>query len=78
MTEEDLKKYQYKDSVKLILIDGTILICSTNDVDDADENEENISDLSVIIRQISYNPNGRVLYRNMFFYENEIKSIEII
>lgn len=86
MIKESLKKYEWCKKVRMKLFEGSEFICATEEFTDADENEDNDEDISIVIINV-LNDSGwykKVVGYNLFrglsctFASSAIAEIEIL
>ena len=86
MIKESLKKYEWCRKVRMKLFEGSEFICTTEEVDDADDSENNQENISIVVIEVINDTgwfkeaSGRNLYRGLScgFFSSAIGEIEIL
>ena len=86
MFKESLKKYEWCKKVRMKLFEGSEFICTTEEVDDADDSDNNQECISIVVIEV-INDTGwykKVVGCNLFkglscgFFSSAIGEIEIL
>ena len=86
MIKESLKKYEWCRKVRMKLFEGSEFICTTEEVDDADDSENNQENISIVVIEVINDTGwykkvvGYNLYRGLScsFASSAIAEIEIL